>query len=205
MLLALLAAFCVLLLLAWALAPRGVPWANSLTRINPGAGDRAEWTAPPAVTRTVKREYLSALAGLDECAADWGLLATELERLTAGSYRQRQQAALALLVQTPGPRLASRLSAEHHLGVRHFSADGLRCLVIDRQKQRLITTANYWTGRPVHRQRLPDANLVVQMVYDTHDRRWKIERLVQTLPAPAPSSIRVTLTTELPTPAGRDH
>ena len=86
---------------------------------------------------------------------------------------------------------------------RHFSADGLRCLLIDRQTERVASTRHYWTSQPIGQQRLQDVTLVVQMVYDLHYRRWLIERLVQTLPTPA-SSIRVTLSAELPAPAGRD-
>ncbi len=201
---ALLIGFMVLLLLAWALAPRGVPWANDLERLNPGAGKRAEWMAPNHVVRAVKHDFLSTQNWLEECAADWGLLARELERHAAGAYLKRQRAALGLLAQTRGPRLAAVLDADHQLQVRHFSSDGLRCLLIDRQTRRAVSTRHYWNGQPVASQRLPDAALVFQMVYDLHRRRWKIERLIQTLPAPD-SSVRITLSAELPVTAGRDN
>jgi hypothetical protein len=204
MLVGLLVGFVVLLLLAWRLAPRGVPWASELERLNPGAGKRAEWMAPPPVLRAVKRDYLAAQAWLEECAANWGLLARELEHYTAGAYLKRQRAALGLLAQTRGPRLAAVLSADHLLQVRHFTSDGLRCLVIDRQTARTGRTRLYWNGQPAGTERLPDATLVVQMLYDTHHRRWLIERLVQTLPSPSPG-LRVTLSADLPTPAGRDY
>jgi hypothetical protein len=204
MLAALLVGFVVLLLLAWRLAPRGVAWASDLERLNPGAGKRAEWMAPPAVQRAVKRDYLAAQAWLEECAADWGLLARELDRYTAGAYLKRQRAALGLLAQTRGPRFAAVLSTDHLLQVRHFTSDGLRCLLIDRQTARTGRTRGYWTGQPAGAQRLPDATLVVQMLYDVRQRRWLIERLIQTLPTPAPG-LRVTLTADLPAPAGRDY
>lgn len=200
---ALVIGFVLLLVLAWALAPRGVPWAHELERLNPGAGKRAEWMAPLPVTRAVKRDYLSTQHWLEECAADWGLLARELERHAAGPYLKRQRAALGLLAQTRGPRLASVITAEHTLQVRQFTPDGLRCLLIDRQTSRLASTRHYWTGQPLGTQRLADATQVVQMVYDPRYRRWLIERVVQTLPAPD-TSIRVTLAPELPAPAGRD-
>jgi hypothetical protein len=95
------------------------------------------------------------------------------------------------------------MRAEHALQVRHFTADGLRCLLIDRQTQRTVGTRHYWSGRPIGTQRLPSATLVHQMLYDPQRRRWKIERLVQTLPAPT-GAIRVSLNAELPAPAGRD-
>ncbi len=203
MLWALLIGFLVLLLLAWALAPRGVPWANELERLNPGSGKRAEWMAPAHVVRAVKRNYLSTQTWLEECASDWGLLAHELERHAAGPYLKRQRAALGLLAQTRGPRFAAVLNAERQLQVRHFSTDGLRCLIVDRQTGRTASTRHYWTGQPAGTQRLPDATVVVQMVYDLQRRRWLIERQVQTLPTPA-GSVRVTLTADLPAPAGRD-
>jgi hypothetical protein len=182
-----------------------VPWANELVRLSPGSGDRAEWMAPPEVARAVKRDYVATQAWLAECANDWGLLATELPGHAAGAYQRRQQAALAQLVASPGPRLAEAMTAQHLLAVRHFSSDGLRCLLIDRQTERIITTSLYWTHRPVSRQRLPDVDLVYRMLYDQADRCWKVERLVQRLPVAAPASVRVAITAELPAAAGRDN
>ncbi len=204
MLAALVAGFILLFVLAWAVAPRGVPWANDLVRLNPGSGKRAEWMAPSSVLRAVKRDYLATQSWLEECAADWGLLARELDHHAAGTYLKRQRAALGLLAQTKGPRLAGMLSAEHQLQVRHFSADGLHCLLVDRQTQRVAATRHYWTGQPVGTQRLPEATLVLQMVYDLQRRRWKIERLIQTLPAPL-GVVRISLSAELPAAAGRDY
>lgn len=193
----------VLLLLAWALAPRDVAWAHALQRLKPGAGGRAEWMAPPGVVRAVKRDFLAAQAWLAETAHDWGLFANELERYAAGAYLKRQRAALRLLAQHRGPRLASIQAAEHLLAVRQFSADGLRCLLIDQQTHGTLTTSRYWSGALIHCQRLPAAVFVWQMGYDRLDRRWKIERLVQTLPA-GNGGVRVTLAVELPASAGRD-
>jgi hypothetical protein len=201
---ALIVAVCVLLLLAWALVPRTVSWAHELVRLNPGAGDRAEWMAPAHVVRAVKRDYLAAQSWLAESARNWGLLAAELEHYAAGAYYKRQQHALSLLVQARGPRLASIQDANHQLAVRHFSADGLRCVLLDHQTHRSLITLHYWSGAVVHRQRLPPAVCVWQMAYDQRDRRWKIERLVQTLPLPG-AGLRVTLAAELPTAAGRDY
>lgn len=195
----------LLLILASAFAPRGIPWANALVRVNPGSGKRAEWVAPPAVVRAVKRDFLAAHAGLAECSNNWGMLAGELERYVAGDYLRRQRAALGLLVHARGPRLADAVTADHALTVRRFSADGLRCLVLDWQTNTSVTTSRYWSGEMVHRQRMPDAARVWQMIYDGADRRWKIERLVQTLPAPAISRVPITLAEELPAHAGRDH
>ena len=191
----------------WLMAPRGVRWANELVRLNPGTGTRAEWMAPPEVVRAVKRDYLITQSWLAECAHNWGLLAAELDRHAAGAYHRRQRAALAQLVQSPGPRLAAVVTAQHQLAVRHVSSDGLRCWLIDRQTERAVTTSAYWTGRVCHRQRLPDTDLAYRMLYDLEDRCWKIERLVQRLPAApaAAATVRVAVTDELPAAAGRDN
>jgi hypothetical protein len=202
--LGLILAIAVLLLVTWALAPRDVAWANHLERLNPGSGKQAEWMAPPGVVRAVKRDYLAAQAWLAEAACDWGMLALELERHASGVYSRRQRAALKLLVETRGPRVASVQTATHALAVRHFSADGLRCLVVDRQTERSLRTLHYWSGTLIHRQRLPAATLVWQMAYDRAARRWKIEQLIQTLPAPS-GAVKVRLAGELPSTAGRDY
>jgi hypothetical protein len=202
---ALVLAVVVLLILVWALVPREVPWANALTRLNPGTGDRAEWMAPETVVRAVKRDFLATQAWLAAGARDWGSLARELEQYTTGAYLRRQRNALGLLVQTRGPRLGSVQTAEHGMAVRHFSADGLRCVLVDWQRERQLSTYHYWSGRLVHTQRLPEVVVVWQMVYDTHDRRWKVARLVQSLPKPATAGVRLSLADKLPTPAGRDY
>jgi hypothetical protein len=195
-----------LLLILWLSAPRAVPWANELVRLNPGAGDRAEWMAPPEVVRAVKRDYLATQSWLAECSNSWGLLAAELDRHAAGAYHQRQRLALAQLVQSPGPRLSAAITASHRLGVRHFSSDGLHCLVIDHQSERRVTTTGYWTGRVIHRQRLPDGALVYRMVFDPKEGHWLIERLVQRLPAaPGTSAVAVAVAAALPAVSGRDN
>ena len=95
------------------------------------------------------------------------------------------------------------------MSVRHFSTDGLLCLLIDRQTERAMLTRGYWTGSASHRQRLPDAALVWEMAYDLGAKRWKIKRLVQALPPRAamgsPLGVRVTVSAELPATAGRDN
>jgi hypothetical protein len=201
---ALLLVFCLLLLVAWAFAPPSVPWANSLTRLRPGLSRDAEWAAPEHVARSVRGDYLATLECHGRLARRWGVLARELEQHTAGPYLKRQRAALELLVTARGPRLAESLAAEHHIAVRRFSADGLRCSLVDRQTARVLTTRAYWSGRLIHRQRLPEVVLVWEMVYDVRLRRWRIGRLVQTLPAHVPANVAITLAAELPVPAGRD-
>jgi hypothetical protein len=208
MLAELLLVFGVLLLVAWAFAPRGVPWANQLVRLRPGQGRQAEWMAPPEVARAVRRDYRAALAWLAECANDWGRCARELDKFAAGAYQQRQIAVLDNLARTRGPRLAARLRARHILSVRHFSADGLQCLLIDRQTERRMLTRGYWGSSQHRQQRLPDATLVWQMAYDLRQRRWKIQAFVQALPpqgaTSAPLGVPVTVSAVLPAAKGRD-
>jgi hypothetical protein len=200
----LILAVVALLLLAWALAPRGVAWAGSLTRLNAGSRGRGEWMAPPEVVRAVKRDYLSTQDWLAGCAADWGRLARELEQHAAGPYLERQHQALAALVQARGPRLALSLRAQHELAVRRFTPDGLRCLLIDRQSEVTGAASDFWTGRPAGRQRLRQVTLVMQMVYDQQHRRWKTEQVIQALPHPDPAGVSLMLAGELPV-AGRDY
>ncbi len=200
----LIVAVALLFVLAWAVAPRGVPWAPRLARLRPGAAGHAEWMAPLDVQRAVRRDYLATLAWLNECAGSFGRLARDLEQHAAGAYLSRQRAALSLLASTRGPRLAEALAAEHHIVVRHFSPDGERCLLVDRQTERVLTTRSYWSGQTIHRQALPELLLVAQMVYHGRARRWKIEALVQTLPARPPANVSLCLADELPLAAGRD-
>lgn len=209
MLLALLIALCALLVLFWLVAPRVVPWAEGLTRLNAGMGSSAEWMAPPVVVEQVVWDYRNGQDWLRTCAGHWGRFAQGVERYAAGAYLKRQRRLLATLVASH-PRLALEQSAAHEISVRYFTADGLRCLLIDRQTSRTLTTASYWTGKVLHRQSIQDATLVYQMVYDVDDRRWKIERLIQELPSGAHGGTvagrkaRVSVVAELPAAVGRD-
>lgn len=203
----LIAILCALLLAGWLLAPRLVPWEDQLVRLNAGAGERAEWMAPPQVIEEVTWSYREAQDWLTTCAADWGRFAQGVERYACGSYLGTQQRRLAGLVDQR-PRLAATLAAAHSYSIQRFSGDGLRCLLVDRQTARLLTTADYWTGRVLHRQRLDDTALVFQMCYQVDEKRWKIERLIQELPAGTPPRAsrggRVRMAAELPMAAGRD-
>jgi hypothetical protein len=209
----LLLIFCGLLLLLWVLAPRVTPWADHLTRLHPGLRAKAEWMAPPSVIAQVRLDYATAQEVLMACAAsNWGKFAETLDSCTAGPYLAYQRKALASLAQARNPRLAAEFSAEHELTVRHFTADGLRCLLVDRQTKRAVTTSAYWSGRELHCQRLDERTFVFQMVYDPSDKRWKIEKLIQELPlgwgAPTKGGAvkgRVQESARLPVAAGRDN
>lgn len=208
MLWAILAILAVVLVMIWLLAPRVVPWADQMTRLNPGTGTRAEWMAPPQVVDDVVWSYREGQEWLTTCAAHWGRFAQGLERYTTGHYFRQQARALASLVEGK-PRLAVSLTASHVYQVRYFSSDGLQCLLIDAQTSRLVTTNSYWTGLPIHAQRLEDAALVYRMAYDQAEKRWKIERLVQQLPLGTPlgrpsQTARVRVAAGLPVTVGRD-
>jgi hypothetical protein len=202
---------CAILLILWLAAPRTVPWVDHLTRLNAGAGSRAEWMAPEQVINDVITDYRAGHEWLESCAANWGRFADGLERYTAGSYLKYQRRALASLVDRK-PRLAVSFSAAHTFSVRHFTADGLRCLLVNAQTSRVLTTSSYWGSSIIHTQKLGDTALVFQMLYDMADKRWKIERLIQELPlgvhpgaTGAGKKSLVQLTTALPQAAGRDN
>ncbi len=211
MLIAIIVALGVVLLILWLAAPRTVPWVDHLTRLNAGMGSRAEWMAPSQVVEDVISDYRATLDWLETCAAHWGRFAEGLERYTSGSYLKFQRRALASLVNAR-PRLAVSLSAQHAYAVRHFTPDGLRCLLIDRQTERRLTTSGYWDSQPLPAQLMDDTALVFQMHYDQTDKRWKIERLIQELPlgsfeigeAAFGKKARVRLAATLPVAAGRD-
>jgi hypothetical protein len=189
------------------LVPRTVPWLDHLVRLNAGAGAKAEWMAPPQVVEQVAWDYRAAQEWATMCAANWGKFASRIDNYTTGVYLQQQRRILAALVQSRKPRLTTEFSAVHTLSVRYFSSDGLRCLLIDRQTSRAVTTLDYWSGRPLCRQQLDDRAFVYQLQYDTQDNRWKIAQLVQELPLGwenGKTRGRVRVSAELPVAAGRD-
>lgn len=130
----------------------------------------------------MERDYLRAQAWLLETSLHWGRMAEDLPHFASGAFLARQQRAIAALMHTREPRLASYLRALHSVTVRHFSSDGLHCLVIDQQTERMLMTRHYWTGKVITQQRFGDTALVYRMSYDLQDRRWKIDQLVQELP-----------------------
>lgn len=210
MLLALLTILCGVLVIYWLVAPRVVPWADQLTRLNAGAGDKAEWLAPPQVIEEVIWNFRESQEWLETCAANWGRFAEGYERYLNGPYLKAQRRGLASLVAQK-PRVALAQSVAHQYSVRHFTSDGLHCVLLDQQTMRTLTTASYWSGRVLHQQRLEDRACVYQLAYDVTEQRWKIEKFIQELPLGTPLEIkptkrtRVTVATELPPRAGRDN
>lgn len=194
-----------LLLILWRAAPRRVPWADDLTRLQAGVAGQAEWLAPLAVRRQVQRDYLAAQHWFNDTALQWGVVARELPHYTCGDYLRQQQRVLAQLMRAKGPRLAFTQQADHHLSVRHFSNDGTQCLLIDQQTQRALVTHHYWSGQVAQRQAIAATTLVWQLGYDMREKRWKISHLVQRWPPPTPRTLPVKWATRLPTHIGRDN
>lgn len=204
MLLPFLLIIVILLIALWAFAPHTVPWAEHLTRLNAGSGVKAEWMAPPTVVEQVIWNYRESQGWLATCALNWSRFAERIEDYATGAYLQYQRSALNSLIHSSEPRITSVINAKHEIAVRYFSSDGLRCMLIDRQTSRLVTTMHYWSKQLMGRQHLNDATLIYQMFYDTADKRWKIEKLLQEFPAATGGTIRITVTAEALTAAGRD-
>jgi hypothetical protein len=210
MLFALLTILCAILFVVWLIAPKVVPWANQLTRLNAGAGDKAEWMAPPHVVEEVIWNFRESQEWLETCAANWGRFAGGYERYLSGPYLKQQRRALASLVNQK-PRIALEQSANHLYSVRHFTSDGLHCLLIDQQTARVLTTLSYWSGRVLHQQHLDDRAYVYQLGYEMNEKRWKIEKFIQELPLGTPLDValakrtRVQVASELPSPVRRDN
>jgi len=200
----------MLLILAF-LGEKRVAWAGRLRRVNPGSPTRAEWLGPDDVVECVRADYKQALRWLQdvalqeadaqlEQAADYltgEMLKTHTERLKRyHMYREKP-----LLFE-------GVLRADHLVDVRHFSADGEKCLVIDVQIERRMATYALQSGERVGTQHMEDATLVYQMAYDREAERWKISAFVQVLPSAwrkPGAAERVRIQPEIHTTAGRDY
>ncbi|MDX1993783.1 MAG: hypothetical protein SF029_15450, partial [bacterium] len=96
----------------------------------------------------------------------------------------------------------------HQVEVRHFSEDGERCLVIDRQTSRRMATYDYLNRSRVTTQDLGDGTVVYEMVYDKQGQRWKVNAFIQELPLgweSASKRKRIRLHSVLPPTIGRDN
>lgn len=157
------------------------PWRSQLYKVN--QAHRAEWMAPLYVIDTVKRDYLAfydyATATLPR---GWVPYLTHLDHYLAEDMLAEQRRHLNEWLGQNHGRFTDILRANHRLEVRHFSADGTTCLIVDYQTERRIATYEYWHGTRVHTQDLGDAALVYQMKYDAVRGRWRIATYIQTLP-----------------------
>ncbi len=185
-----------------------VPWFHKLRRLNAGAAHKAEWMAPDEVTAQVHADYLAAIHWLQESSfhSVEALLPQAAHYLT-GSCLKRHQDWCRQYRSAP-PRFWGVLRADHQIQVRHFSDDGARCLVVDRQTQRRMATYDLRTQKRLHTQDLGSYTAIYQLKYDMQAKRWKLETLIQELPAGwerAQSPQRVIISTSLPQSSGRDH
>ncbi|MEO8609604.1 MAG: hypothetical protein ABI690_17055 [Chloroflexota bacterium] len=198
---ALILCFLVMMgLLAWR-GTHDAPWGRKLRRLHAGVARQAEWMAPDDVVEQVRHDYLHMVEWLETAPFLDHPRHRAPEYLT-GEYLRRYQRLNAIPIRFTGV-----LIAKHTILVRHFSDDGMQCLVIDCQTQRQILTYDERDSVLLNSQLLDDGTLVCSMVYDSLLRRWKLAAMIQELPAgwqDTPRSNRVRLLSTLPTTMGRD-
>jgi hypothetical protein len=166
--------------------------------------------APEEVIQQVRSDYLSAVDWLQNSVLDdsFNKHPTRAAVYLDGAYLRRYTLLLQPFLTNEAPRFVGVLRADHEVRVRHFSEDGRRCVVIDCQTQRRMATNDRRHNVRLHTQDLDAGAVVYQMVYDSRDRRWKIEAFIQELPAGWWSSKtpqRVKVSIHLPTVSGRDN
>lgn len=191
---------------------RQVPWAHRMQRVNAGARFRSEWMAPDTVRRRVHEDFLAAMRWLPESMLhDWSRQWNTAPHFLSGAMLKRHQEILKRYQLGKVPRYTGVLRSTHQVEVRHFSDDGERCLVIDRQTARRMATYDYRTGQRIMTQDLGDGVVVYEMAYDKHANCWKIDRTIQELPAGWSSRdgrhvrSRIDLLSALPPSIGRDN
>ncbi len=181
-----------------------VPWVNSLKRLNPGVANRAEWIAPNPVIENVKRDYLAFYTYAAETLPHgWLAYLRDLNRYLCEDMLREQRHNLSVRLQNDRGRVFDVLRATHQMEVRHFSADGLTCILIDHQTERRLATYEYWTRNRLHTQDVGEANYVFKMMYDSRDARWKIAEYIQTLPPGNWQAVLMEI--NLPQSVGRDQ
>ncbi|HYO89522.1 MAG TPA: hypothetical protein VER79_12790 [Candidatus Limnocylindrales bacterium] len=156
-----------------------------MRRVRAGkAARRAEWMAPDQVVHEVRQNFLESVTWLHESGLpifepQW---ASPQYFLTGEALRRHDM----LLTQYLADRIhkfAAVLRMHHQVLVRRFSKDGRRCLVVDYQTERRMATYDVRKQTRLHTQDLGSGVVVYRMAYHARDQRWKIESLVQELPA----------------------
>ena len=163
-----------------------VPWGGEMRRVRAGkAAKRAEWMAPDQVVHEVRQNFLESITWLHESGLpifepQW---ASPQFFLTGAALRQHDQLLNQYRADARIQKFTGVLRMHHQLLVRRFSKDGRRCLVVDCQTERRMATYDVRRQTRLHTQDLGSGAVVYRMAYHARDQRWKIEALVQELPA----------------------
>ncbi len=199
---------CAMLAGVALLGEQQLPWASKLRRMNAGSPTQAEWLAPDTVLEQVREDYKRATRWLQDVALQgYDVQLADADSYLTGTMLADHTERINRYRTNPKP-LCGVLRADHVVGVRHFSADGERCVVVDVQVERRMATYHRATGERVGTQHMADATLVYQMQYDREAACWKIAAFIQVLPAAwqhGRTTGRVRLQPELNTTAGRDY
>lgn len=197
-----------------------IPWANKMVRLQRPLRARGaqallpaftqpggEWMAPDSVIQQVRAHYAESVIWLHDTAlVTTNSIRSLAPRYLAGRLLRDYKTQLDDLVKGRST-IIGVLRSEHSVAVRYFAPDGTRCLVVDRQMERRMATYNMRTRRRLHTQDLGNSTAVYIMLYAPSDQRWKIESLLQELPAswdrPQARPI-MHEQTPLPRPRGRD-
>lgn len=162
-----------------------VPWSKKMRRIHAGAAHKAEWMATDEVVQQVRADYLAVTRWIhDYMLTDAPVRYQNAPHYLSGNYLKQFQTRLAQqfdLRRSPG--FVGVLRADHQVSIRHFTASGESCLVVDYQTQRRMATYNARTHTRLLTQDLGSSLVVYRMVYDLDEYRWKIDDYVQELPA----------------------
>lgn len=184
-----------------------VPWSGDMRRVRAGKARRAEWMAPDQVVHEVRQNFLEAVmwlheGGLPIFEPQW----SSPQYYLTGEALRRHDQMFADYETGRLSKFASVLRMHHQTLVRRFSKDGRRCLVVDYQTERRMATYDVRRQTRLHTQDLGSGVVVYRMAYHGRDQRWKIEAMVQELPAAwgKPGTPRIEEVQFMPPAHGRD-
>lgn len=193
---ALAAIFLAVVVLMASNSARKLPWKDKMRRLREG-GDLADWMAPEGVVQQVTRDYLSAVEWMQNSPSlPWTHQWRSGTSVFAGGFLRRYQQLLLRQRGERGSLFYGVLRADHTVEVRGFSADGLRCWLIDRQTGRRIATYSHEHHERLTTQDMGDGAVVMQLLYHPDEDCWKIESLIQELPPGWQQRKKLTITPE---------
>ncbi|MBC7870963.1 MAG: hypothetical protein H7Y09_09010, partial [Chitinophagaceae bacterium] len=144
-----------------------VAWVSKMWRVHAGVANKEEWMAPEEVVNAVREDYLAITRWLQESMGhDWAQQWAAAPLYLSGVCLKRHQEILKHYRLGKFPRYKGVLRCLHQVEVRHFSEEGERCLVVDRQTSRRMATYDYWTQTRLTTQDLGDGTVVYEMAYD---------------------------------------